>query len=173
MSEEPDSATLRKRAKTDTIDGSDDKTNEPTNSNQSNSNQYVLEHEHNIDYGLSESRSEDQSEDHGLKILYIQMQYCEGENLLTFLTENPEKKAIATKWKIYKQICEAVNYLHNHGLIHRDIKPQNVFLDENKDARLGDFGLAIKYQPRLETETKLDIKEEAPSSKRFQNLTTG
>jgi serine/threonine protein kinase len=75
------------------------------------------------------------------------MQYCEGESLKHFLVENPENKQTATKWKIFRQILEAVNYLQNYGIIHRDIKPQNIFLDENKDARLGDFGLAVRYVP--------------------------
>ena len=58
---------------------------------------------------------------------------------------NPETKNSKTKWKIFRQILEAVSYLQNHGIIHRDIKPHNIFLDEHKDARLGDFGLAVKY----------------------------
>ena len=35
--------------------------------------------------------------------------------------------------------------MHQRGIIHRDIKPQNIFLDEAKDARLGDLGLAVRY----------------------------
>ena len=161
---EEDSALLRKRAKTDTIEMSDSKTNEPSNMSESNDNQYVLGHE-NQDF-LSVSQSEER--DDGVKILYIQMQYCEGENLNTFLIENPEKKRTQTKWKIFKQICEAVNYLHNHGLIHRDIKPHNIFLDENKDARLGDFGLAIKYQPsKIEFENRSEQKDESPKLRKL------
>lgn len=102
------------------------------------------------------------------------MQYCEGENLMHFLQENPENKKVQTKWKIFKQICEAVNYLHNHGLIHRDIKPHNVFLDENKDARLGDFGLAVKYQPGKNLdESRADQSLESSALMKQQGLTTG
>jgi len=83
----------------------------------------------------------------GIKILYIQMQYCDGETLEHFLKKNPNKVNKKLKWKIYRQILEAVNYLHQRDIIHRDIKPENIFLDQNKDARLGDFGLAKRITP--------------------------
>ncbi len=40
------------------------------------------------------------------------------------------------------QICEALSYIHAHGLIHRDLKPSNVMVDEDRLVRLMDFGLA-------------------------------
>lgn len=40
------------------------------------------------------------------------------------------------------EICEALAYIHGHGLIHRDLKPANILVDEDRRVRLMDFGLA-------------------------------
>lgn len=43
---------------------------------------------------------------------------------------------------IMYQLCSAVYYAHQHGVIHRDIKPQNVFITADGTIKLGDFGIA-------------------------------
>jgi serine/threonine protein kinase len=43
---------------------------------------------------------------------------------------------------IMYQLCSAVYYAHQHGVIHRDIKPQNVFMTADGTIKLGDFGIA-------------------------------
>lgn len=40
------------------------------------------------------------------------------------------------------QLCDALAYIHGHGLIHRDLKPSNIMVDEDRLVRLMDFGLA-------------------------------
>jgi serine/threonine protein kinase len=50
---------------------------------------------------------------------------------------------IATVVAFIRQIADALQYAHNHGVIHRDVKPDNIFLNTSEQLLLGDFGLAI------------------------------
>ena len=44
--------------------------------------------------------------------------------------------------RLAQDMCAALNLCQKHGIIHRDIKPQNIFLSDNGDYKLGDFGVA-------------------------------
>ena len=46
----------------------------------------------------------------------------------------------------FVETCEAVKYLHGRGVVHRDIKPQNIFLTKDNSVRLGDFGVSAVIQ---------------------------
>ena len=45
-------------------------------------------------------------------------------------------------WDIFLQCLEGLTYLHNQGVIHRDIKPGNIFIDDNRNIQIGDFGIS-------------------------------
>lgn len=70
----------------------------------------------------------------------IVMEYCEFGDLSTFLSSKPLKEKYAKKIMI--QIKDAVKYLYDNNVFHRDIKTQNILLTKDKTIKLGDFGLA-------------------------------
>ncbi|KAF4673590.1 hypothetical protein FOL47_010397 [Perkinsus chesapeaki] len=78
----------------------------------------------------------------GVKVyFFILMEYCSNGDVKQQVELNFDDMTEAMVLKWFKQLCQAVQYLHSQNVIHRDIKSQNVFLTENGDVRLGDFGL--------------------------------
>lgn len=62
-----------------------------------------------------------------------------GMDLFEFIEQNPDAN-LDQMQKIFKQVCLGVNVLHSNNICHRDIKDENVILDLNLNAKLGDFG---------------------------------
>src|SRR6202167_1239060 len=81
----------------------------------------------------------DLSEAEGMK--FITMEYVEGENLLTLLHEK-KKFAPEEAVEIMLQVCRALEAAHTVGVIHRDLKPQNIMRDKTGRILVMDFGLA-------------------------------
>lgn len=76
---------------------------------------------------------------------YLVMELLRGEGLHTLLVRQPVLPLLRVAQVVY-QICDALSVAHGHGVIHRDLKPGNVFLVEDLDGReqvkLLDFGIA-------------------------------
>lgn len=71
---------------------------------------------------------------------YFSMAYVRGRGLNEILREGPlpAKKAAAYLVKV----ADAIAYAHSQGVLHRDIKPHNILIDEQDEPRVTDFGLA-------------------------------
>jgi len=72
---------------------------------------------------------------------FIVFEYVDGENLKTLVERNgplPEGEAV----ELALQIARALGFAHEHGLVHRDVKPQNVLLNGDGRAKVTDFGIA-------------------------------
>lgn len=76
--------------------------------------------------------------------LYIVSQYMAGGDLQGLIRDaEGHRLAPDEVMRIGGQIAQALEHAHAHGIVHRDIKPQNVWLTEEGVAKLGDFGLAV------------------------------
>lgn len=70
----------------------------------------------------------------------IIMEYVDGRTLADFIAENPPR---AMRERVFVQLLQAVAYIHRCGMVHNDIKPQNILVTRaDNDVRLIDFGLA-------------------------------
>ncbi|KZP29082.1 kinase-like protein [Athelia psychrophila] len=117
-----------------------------------------LHHEHIVRYM-------DRYVDRDAGILYIMMEYCGGGDLSTVIKQaQKHNRPIPedTIWLYFMQILQALTHCHHPNsqsrsgssgnaegeggkraqILHRDLKPDNVFLDENNIVKLGDFGLS-------------------------------
>jgi len=72
---------------------------------------------------------------------FIVFEYVDGENLKQLL-ERSGPLPVSQVIELGIQIADALAFAHGHGLVHRDVKPQNVLLDHAGDAKVTDFGIA-------------------------------
>ncbi|NIM59425.1 MAG: protein kinase, partial [Candidatus Aminicenantes bacterium] len=72
---------------------------------------------------------------------YITMEYVPGEDLKSMIRMTGQLNTGAVV-NIGKQVCEGLAEAHKLGVVHRDLKPQNIMIDKSGNARIMDFGIA-------------------------------
>ncbi|MDZ4766614.1 MAG: serine/threonine-protein kinase, partial [Chloroflexota bacterium] len=93
----------------------------------------ALEHSHIVpiyDYGTEN------------KITYVVMRMLTGGSLAERITYRPSGPSLGEIAEILRQLASALDYAHARGVIHRDIKANNVMFDDEGSAYLVDFGIA-------------------------------
>ncbi|KAG1802496.1 kinase-like domain-containing protein [Suillus variegatus] len=115
------------------------------------------------------------------RTLYIQMEFVERQTLKERVAEGLSEEEA---WRLFYQILDALVHMGSMGILHRDIKLTNIFIDGKGDCKVGDFGLATSSlaavdpsdlspsvvhsdsELTLEVGTKLYIAPEVQSRKR-------
>ena len=80
--------------------------------------------------------------------IIIVMEFLCGGKLTHYITghDTDIKQTTLIRWT--KEILEALNYIHTRGIVHRDIKPDNIVFDGEMRAKLVDFGLSTEFGPK-------------------------
>lgn len=92
--------------------------------------------------------------DDGHSQVYMVMEWVEGRLLRQILSAQgklPVERAV----RIALGICDALDYIHNHGVVHRDLKPENIMVDAEDRIKLIDFGIAARAGARRLTFAKI------------------
>jgi len=77
-------------------------------------------------------------------LLFYVMPYVDGESLRSRL-ERERQLPVDDAVRLAREVADALDYAHRHGVVHRDVKPENILL-QNGHALVGDFGIALAVE---------------------------
>ncbi|NXG21815.1 E2AK2 kinase, partial [Grallaria varia] len=87
--------------------------------------------------------------------LFIQMEFCEQGTLAKWVAKNrKDRNYHEMAQSKFLQILKGVEYIHSENLIHRDLKPQNIFISKDDKIKIGDFGLVTSVAYETLTENR-------------------
>ncbi|WP_079529798.1 Stk1 family PASTA domain-containing Ser/Thr kinase [Halobacillus hunanensis] len=85
-------------------------------------------------------------------LYFMAMEYVDGMTLKQYIQKNSPIDA-ADAIDIIRQITSAISHAHDNGIVHRDIKPQNILIDHYGQVKVTDFGIAMALSATALTQT--------------------
>lgn len=98
--------------------------------------------------------------------LHIQMEYCAGSTLKQWLNYPDRTASRANRVSVFMQLLKGVASIHSSRILHRDLKPDNIFVLEDLQVKIGDFGLSTIY---VGHESLIRSTQQPPTHLRFAN----
>lgn len=88
---------------------------------------------------------------------YYVMEYVDGRRITQYADE--ARLSVRERLSLFQQVCDAVEYAHQHNVVHRDLKPGNVLVSDEGQVKLLDFGIAglLEQDPGLPALTRSGI----------------
>ncbi|KAG7393879.1 hypothetical protein PHYPSEUDO_000056 [Phytophthora pseudosyringae] len=87
---------------------------------------------------------------------FLQMELCEGGTLQDFIAmRNRELLPESYLWSILRDVASGLKVLHEHDIVHLDIKPDNIFITGDGRLKIGDFGMAGKVVTSTRASSKV------------------
>ncbi len=88
---------------------------------------------------------------------YIVMEYVEGEAIDSYCSR--KKLGVKERIRLFRQVCDALQYAHSKLIVHHDIKPANILVNEQGQVRLLDFGISqILFSQEMEEARKTSFE---------------
>lgn len=106
---------------------------------------------------------------------YIIMEYIDGKPITDYCEKN--QCSVDEKIELFKEVLEAVRYAHENLVIHRDLKPGNIFINKSGEVKILDFGISKLLDDESPNITQtgakiLTLRYAAPEQVRQENITT-
>ncbi|MBN2738103.1 MAG: serine/threonine protein kinase [Spirochaetales bacterium] len=102
---------------------------------------------------------------------YIAMEFVDGTSLEKLITSK-SKICPTVALLILKEICKGLKHAHDKGIVHRDIKPDNVLISKSGEVKLVDFGIATAQEDNEEDLTKTGAIMGTPAYMSPEQLTS-
>jgi serine/threonine protein kinase len=74
------------------------------------------------------------------QLLFLVMEYCAGGSLRNRMRQHPAPPHSVIEWG--KDLTDTLHFVHQHGIVHHDIKPDNILFTSDSTLKVGDFGVA-------------------------------